>query len=115
MHDEDETRDENITSNVKPILTLQDLFQAFQIPKSSSLRKNLAKKDARWNIVNWEENANMANAMKTSVANLYKLIMSTTAELICGPAAQVSISQSITYFNDLSTHVLTVPLIRTIM
>jgi uncharacterized spore protein YtfJ len=41
--------------------------------------RNLAKKDARWNIDNWEENAKITNGMKTSFANLYKLIMSTTA------------------------------------
>ncbi len=91
---------------MRPISTLQELFQAFRIPKSFSLRKTLAKKDARWNIDNWEENAKITNGMKTSVADLYKLIMSTTAVLICGPAAQVSISQSITQFNDLSHHVL---------
>lgn len=105
LHDEDETWDES-TNFMRPISTLQELFQAFRIPKSFSLRKNLAKKDARWNIDNWEENAKITNGMKTSVANLYKLIMSPTAVLICGPAAQVSISQSITHFNDLSHHVL---------
>ena len=52
LHDEDETWDESPTF-VRPISSLQELFQAFQIPKSSSLRKNLAKKDARWNVVNW--------------------------------------------------------------
>jgi hypothetical protein len=111
----DDMNDANTAIPMRPIASLADLYAASQLNKRSSLRKLLSAADVRSNIMNWEEESKENYHMQTSVAKIYKFFISKIAVLICGPAAQVSISKSVAKFSDQSQHVLTLPLIHTIV
>lgn len=111
----DDMNDANTAIPMRPIASLADLYAAFQLNKRSSLRKLLSVADVRSNIMNWEEESKENYHMQTSVAKIYKFFISKIAVLICGPAAQVSIAKSVAKLSDQSQHVLTLPLIHTIV
>jgi hypothetical protein len=51
----DDMNDAETASPMRAIISLGDLFAAFQLNKSSSLRKLLSAADLRSNIINWKE------------------------------------------------------------
>ncbi|KAK4013404.1 hypothetical protein OUZ56_025963 [Daphnia magna] len=110
----DYINDADTASSMRAITSLVDLFAAFELKKSSSLRKLLSAADVRSNISNWEEESKANHVMQISVAKIYKSFISKIAVLLCGPAAQVSITKSMAKLIDQSRHVLTLPLIHTI-
>lgn len=53
--------------------------------------------------------------MKKIVVNVYKEFCFQIAVLLCGPSRQISIANALTNFRDTSEHVLTLPLVGTIV
>ena len=72
----DDLTDVDNVSPMRAITSLcADLFAAFQLSKSSSLRNSLSAADQRSGITNFEGDSTVYNHMEVSVAKIYKFII----------------------------------------